>query len=65
MKSSLAKRETQRYTYADYLRWPQNERWEIIEGRAWNMCPAPATQHQRISMHLVRTDLSFSFRRRL
>jgi len=23
-----------KYTYTDYLTWPQDERWEIIDGKA-------------------------------
>ena len=37
-----------RYTYADYRTWPADERWELIDGVAWNMSPAPATTHQAI-----------------
>lgn len=37
-----------RFTYGDYLKWPENERWELIEGVAYNMTPAPSTVHQRI-----------------
>lgn len=25
------------FTYADYLTWPDDERWEIIDGVAYNM----------------------------
>lgn len=42
-----------RYTYADYLNWPENERWELINGLPYNMTPAPSTEHQRISRKLV------------
>ncbi len=28
------------YTYGDYRNWPEDERWELIEGTAWNMSPA-------------------------
>ncbi len=37
-----------RYTYADYRTWPDDERWELIDGVAWNMSPAPSTRHQAI-----------------
>ncbi|MBN2656733.1 MAG: Uma2 family endonuclease [Spirochaetales bacterium] len=40
------------YTYGDYATWPDDERWELIDGVAWNMSPAPATRHQRISRKL-------------
>ncbi len=44
--------DDERFTYADYLTWPDQERWEIIEGMAINMTPAPSTKHQKISMDL-------------
>jgi Uma2 family endonuclease len=37
----------QLYSYADYLSWPEDERWEIIEGRAYALA-APSREHQRI-----------------
>ncbi len=42
------------YTYADYRTWPDDERWELIDGVAWNMSPAPAPRHQEIlgALHL-------------
>ena len=40
------------FTYADYKRWPDEERWEIIDGEPYNMSPAPGTTHQRISGEL-------------
>lgn len=40
-------------TYADYLTWPEDERWEIIDGVPY-MQAAPAWQHQRISGELYR-----------
>ncbi len=42
-----------KYTYADYLKWPENERWEIIDGVAY-MQAAPTWQHQSISGELYR-----------
>ncbi|SNB46501.1 Uma2 family endonuclease [Geobacter sp. DSM 9736] len=38
-----------RFTYADYLTWPSDERWEIIGGEAYAMTPAPTTRHQEVS----------------
>lgn len=52
MTSALAIKEKESYTYADYLKWPEGERWEIIEGKPYNMSPAPATRHQRIAWEL-------------
>lgn len=42
-----------KHTYADYLTWPDNERWELINGLPYNMTPAPSIEHQRISRELV------------
>lgn len=38
-----------RYTYQDYCRWGEDERWELIDGIPYNMAPAPVTRHQLIS----------------
>ncbi len=43
----------ERYTYADYLTWDDNHRWEIINGKAINMPPAPSRKHQALSVELV------------
>ena len=48
------------YTYQDYLKWPENERWEIINGEAYCMSPAPKVKHQIIS-----GNFSFSLRKQL
>ncbi|HVJ49936.1 Uma2 family endonuclease [Desulfitobacterium sp.] len=42
-----------KYTYTDYLTWPEDERWEIIEGVPY-MHAAPTWQHQSISGELYR-----------
>ncbi|MGD0282553.1 MAG: Uma2 family endonuclease [Dissulfurispiraceae bacterium] len=44
----LALKKNSRYTYTDYLSWPDEERWEIIDGQAYNMSPAPKPRHQRV-----------------
>ena len=36
------------FTYADYLAWPENESWELIEGIPFDMSPAPTPYHQEI-----------------
>lgn len=48
-----SKKENTLYTYKDYLEWPEGERWELIEGVAYNMTPAPSRSHQKISVVLV------------
>jgi len=45
---TVAIRKDRRYVYKDYLAWPEDERWEIIDGTAYNMSPAPTERHQRM-----------------
>ena len=47
----LSKKQEERFTYGDYYNWPDDERWELIEGIPYSMAP-PSTQHQDISMEL-------------
>ncbi|MEW5813868.1 MAG: Uma2 family endonuclease [Spirochaetota bacterium] len=54
-----AVKKEKQYTYADYMSWPEDERWEIIEGVAWNMSAAPNTHHQRISRELFRQIINY------
>ncbi len=42
----------QLFSYADYLSWPEDERWEIIEGKAYALA-APSREHQRILRETV------------
>ncbi|QAR31288.1 Uma2 family endonuclease [Ornithobacterium rhinotracheale] len=49
------------YTYADYLMWKFQDRLELIKGKIFKMSPAPAVNHQRISMSLS-LDLGNYFR---
>ncbi len=46
------KKDNRRYTYRDYLLWPEKERWEIIDGIAYSMTPAPTIKHQSVSGNL-------------
>ena len=57
---ALPKRKSEnRFTYGDYLNWPDEERWELIDGIAYNMSPAPLRRHQKISMELGRQIANF------
>ncbi|MBF0544058.1 MAG: Uma2 family endonuclease [Candidatus Riflebacteria bacterium] len=47
MSVPVEKREG-KYTYKDLCSWPENERWELIDGEAYDMTPPPSTSHQRI-----------------
>ena len=44
----------ERYTYKDYLTWSDDERWELINGIAYNMSPAPTRWHQELSGDLFK-----------
>ncbi len=48
------KKSDHRYTYKEYCSWPDDERWELIDGVAYNMSPAPTSNHQRLSFELAR-----------
>jgi len=48
----LAKKSEKKFTYADYSTWPDDERWELIDGEAYNMTPAPTVTHQKITNNL-------------
>jgi len=57
---SLAYRKDDRkYTYRDYRTWSENERWELIEGVAYNMSPSPSTDHQQIVLALPNAFFNF------
>ncbi|MBF0407711.1 MAG: Uma2 family endonuclease [Candidatus Riflebacteria bacterium] len=47
------------YTYGDYLTWPEGERWELIDGEAYDMSPAPTLNHQDILGDLYIQFASF------
>lgn len=46
--------EKERYTFADVLTWPDNERAEIINGEPVMMAPPPSRVHQEISFEISR-----------
>ena len=48
-----ALRDERRYRYGDYRRWPDDSRYELIEGVAYLMAPAPSTNHQTLVLELA------------
>jgi len=66
MSTALKLDRQKLYTYADLLNWPENERWELIDGVPYlNGVPyggvetphamaSPNRRHQKISMNLSR-----------
>lgn len=51
---SLSKRDTQHHTYGEYRRWPEAVRYELIDGLAYAMAPAPSRRHQEVLGELFR-----------
>lgn len=49
---SLSVQKDTKFTYADYLNWPEEESWEIIDGVPYNMSPAPKVRHQAVSRNI-------------
>ena len=45
---SLRQRDERHYTYGDYRSWPEDVRYELIDGIAWLMAPAPGRRHQEL-----------------
>jgi len=37
------------YTYGDYMKFPEDERWEIFQGQTFAMSPAPTWGHQKLA----------------
>lgn len=47
-----AARRTHRFCYDDYRGWTDDTRWELIDGEAYAMVPAPTTRHQTLQQNL-------------
>lgn len=41
------------FTFRDYMRWPDGERWQLLDGHAHAMAP-PSTAHQQVVFELAR-----------
>ena len=52
--ASIALKIQDRFTYGDYRHWPDDERWELIDGVPYGMSPAPTRRHQQICGSLYR-----------
>lgn len=50
----LAQRDNELHTYGDYLKWPEDARYELIDGVAYLMAPAPAISHQEVAGEVYR-----------
>ena len=48
----MSRTSTVKFTYQDYLQFPEDRRCEIIDGELF-LTPAPTTYHQRVSVRLL------------
>ncbi|SDG42463.1 Uma2 family endonuclease [Desulfosporosinus hippei] len=49
--SLLVQKDDKKYTYAEYLKWTDGQRWELLDGIAYNIA-APSRRHQEVSGEL-------------
>ncbi len=50
----LPLKDPDRHTYGDYLRWPEGVRYELVDGVAYLMAPAPDLAHQEVAGEIFR-----------
>ena len=50
----LPQRDDAHHTYGDYLGWPDDVRYELIDGVAYLMAPAPTLAHQDVVGEVYR-----------
>ncbi len=50
----IIQQANKRFNYNDYLKWSDDQRWEIIDGEAYDMSPAPKVKHQKISWNISK-----------
>ena len=56
---TLARNRQEIFSYKDYSNWADEGRWELIDGVAHNMSPAPSRLHQEILLKVVRPIADF------
>ena len=50
----LPLRDIEHHSYADYVAWPDDARYELIDGIAYAMSPAPTRRHQEVAGEIFR-----------
>jgi len=50
----LPVRDANRHNYGDYRHWPEDVRYELVDGIAYAMAPAPARRHQEVLGEIFR-----------
>lgn len=56
---TLAHDRKERFSYDDYSNWTDEGRWELIDGVAYAMSPAPSRLHQEVLLKVVRPIADF------
>ena len=51
---ALALRDQHRHTYGEYRTWPEDGRYELIDGQAYAMSPGPSRRHQELGFEVAR-----------
>jgi Uma2 family endonuclease len=51
---ALVLKDREFHTYGDYLNWPDDVRYELIDGDAYLMSPAPDLSHQDVAGDIYR-----------
>jgi hypothetical protein len=51
---ALSLRDADRHTYGDYLGWGEDARYELIDGLAYALAPAPTRMHQELVLQIGR-----------
>ena len=51
---ALALRDQHRHTYGEYCTWPEDVRYELIDGQAYAMSPGPSRRHQELGFEVAR-----------
>jgi len=51
---SLELKDKEHHCYGDYLTWPEDVRYELIDGDAYLMAPAPDLAHQEVAGEIYR-----------
>lgn len=51
-----SQRDAEHHTYADYLTWHDDLRYERIDGVAYSMAPAPTLAHQDVVGEIYRLE---------
>ncbi|MBF0409384.1 MAG: Uma2 family endonuclease [Candidatus Riflebacteria bacterium] len=59
MQSAVEKKKSENAVYGDIISLPDDKRWEIINGRVYDMTPAPSSFHQKVLGNLYRIVADF------